>query len=80
MNITLVTVGKIKEKFYRDAVDEFVKRMSRYCKLKRALMQVPALDLIHPTEREERFFESAHLYRSKEKVIYPDYPRPCPER
>lgn len=34
VNITLVTVGKIKEKFYRDAVDEFVKRLSRYCKLK----------------------------------------------
>lgn len=34
MNITLITVGKIKEKFYRDAIDEFVKRLSRYCKLK----------------------------------------------
>ena len=34
MNITLVTVGKIKEKFYRDAVDEFLKRLSRYCKIK----------------------------------------------
>lgn len=34
MNITLITVGKIKEKFYRDAIDEFVKRLSRYCKLR----------------------------------------------
>ena len=34
MNITLVTVGKVKEKFYRDAIDEFVKRMGRYCKIK----------------------------------------------
>lgn len=34
MNITLITVGKVKEKFYRDAIDEFVKRLSRYCKLK----------------------------------------------
>lgn len=34
MNITLITVGKIKEKFYRDAVDEFLKRMGRYCKIK----------------------------------------------
>ena len=33
MKITLVTVGKIKEKFYRDAIDEYVKRLSRYCKL-----------------------------------------------
>lgn len=34
LNITLITVGKIKEKFYRDAVDEFVKRLGRYCKIK----------------------------------------------
>lgn len=33
MNITLITVGKIKEKYYRDAVTEYVKRLSRYCKL-----------------------------------------------
>lgn len=33
MNITLVTVGKVKEKFYRDAILEFEKRLSRYCKL-----------------------------------------------
>ena len=34
MNITLVTVGKVKEKFYREAIDEFVKRLGRYCKIK----------------------------------------------
>lgn len=33
MNITLVTVGKIKEKYYRDAIAEYEKRLSRYCKL-----------------------------------------------
>jgi 23S rRNA (pseudouridine1915-N3)-methyltransferase len=33
MNITLVTVGKIKEKYFRDAVSEYSKRLSRYCKL-----------------------------------------------
>lgn len=33
MKITILTVGKIKEKFYRDAVSEFSKRLSRYCKL-----------------------------------------------
>jgi 23S rRNA (pseudouridine1915-N3)-methyltransferase len=33
MNITLVTVGKIKEKFYCDAIAEYSKRLSRYCKL-----------------------------------------------
>lgn len=32
MKITIVCVGKIKEKFYRDALDEYLKRLSRYCK------------------------------------------------
>ncbi|MGL5434018.1 MAG: 23S rRNA (pseudouridine(1915)-N(3))-methyltransferase RlmH [Lachnospiraceae bacterium] len=33
MKITLVTVGKIKEKFFTAAIDEYCKRLSRYCKL-----------------------------------------------
>lgn len=33
MKITLVTVGKIKEKFFTDAIEEYSKRLSRYCKL-----------------------------------------------
>ena len=32
MNITIISVGKIKEKFYRDAISEYAKRMSRYGK------------------------------------------------
>jgi len=33
MNITFVTVGKIKEKYFRDAIAEYRKRLSKYCKL-----------------------------------------------
>lgn len=33
MKITVLTVGKVKEKFYRQALEEFEKRLSRYCKL-----------------------------------------------
>ena len=33
MKITIACVGRIKEKFYRDAVAEYEKRLSRYCKL-----------------------------------------------
>ena len=33
MKITIVCVGKIKEKFYRDALVEYTKRLSRYCSL-----------------------------------------------
>ena len=33
MKITLVTVGKIKERYFEDAIKEYSKRLSRYCKL-----------------------------------------------
>ena len=33
MNITLITVGKLKEKYLKQAIDEYSKRLSRYCKL-----------------------------------------------
>ena len=33
MKVTLITVGKIKEKFFQDAIAEYSKRLSRYCKL-----------------------------------------------
>ena len=33
MKITLITVGKIKERYLRDAAAEYVKRLGKYCKL-----------------------------------------------
>lgn len=33
MKITLITVGKIKEKYLKDAIAEYTKRLSKYCKL-----------------------------------------------
>ena len=33
MRITLVTVGKIKEKYLEQAIAEYSKRLSRYCRL-----------------------------------------------
>ena len=39
MKITLVTVGKIKEKYLEQAIAEYSKRLARYCKLE--ILQVP---------------------------------------
>lgn len=33
MNITLVTVGKLKERFWQEAAGEYIKRLGRFCKL-----------------------------------------------
>ena len=32
MNINIICIGKIKESFYRDAVAEYAKRLTRFCK------------------------------------------------
>ena len=33
LTINVICVGKLKEKFFKDAIDEYSKRLSRYCKL-----------------------------------------------
>ena len=39
MNIKIIGVGKIKEKFYRAAIAEYAKRLGRYCKFE--VVEVP---------------------------------------
>ena len=39
MNITIISVGKIKEKYIKLGIEEFSKRLSRYCKL--TMIEVP---------------------------------------
>ena len=33
LTINIICVGKIKEKFFKDAISEYSKRLSKYCKL-----------------------------------------------
>ena len=33
LTINIVCIGKIKEKFFKDAINEYSKRLSKYCKL-----------------------------------------------
>ena len=54
MNIKIVCVGKLKEKYFKDAIAEYVKRMSRFAKVK--IVQVPdekAPEKLSPAEMEQ---------------------------
>ena len=31
LNINIICVGKIKEKYLKDAIEEYSKRLSKYC-------------------------------------------------
>ena len=59
MKITLITVGKIKEKFFQDAIAEYSKRLSRYCKLE--IIQVAD----EKTDRKSTRLNSSHLTGSR---------------
>ncbi|SNS53157.1 23S rRNA (pseudouridine1915-N3)-methyltransferase [Anaerovirgula multivorans] len=39
MNITIISVGKLKEKYLKLGIDEYSKRLTRYCKL--SIAEVP---------------------------------------
>lgn len=39
MRITILCVGKVKEKYFTGAIEEYSKRLSRYCKLE--IIEVP---------------------------------------
>ncbi len=54
MRITILTVGKIKEKFFREAVAEYSKRLSKYCRLE--ILEVAdekTPDKASPTEEKQ---------------------------
>lgn len=59
MNINIVAVGKIKEKYLKLGIDEFSKRLSKYCKL--SVTEIP--DEKAPENMSEK---QAQIVRDKE--------------
>ena len=43
MNIKIIAVGKLKEKYTKDAIDEFKKRLGAFCSL--SLVEIPAQEI-----------------------------------
>lgn len=53
MKITVITVGKLKERFFREAAAEYEKRLGRYCRLEiRETADEKTPDGASETERE----------------------------
>ena len=63
LRVTVICVGKLKEKFYAQAAAEYVKRLGRYCKLE--LIELPEQrlpDAPAPAEIERALFREAGSY------------------
>ena len=64
--VTVICVGKLKEKFYMDAAAEYVKRLSRHCKLE--IVELPEQRLPEapsPAEVEKALAREADAIRAK---------------
>ena len=64
MNVNIIAVGKIKEKYLKDAIDEYKKRLLRFCKL--TITEVP--DESMSTTPSEKEIESI-LKKEGEKIL-----------
>lgn len=64
MNIKIVAVGKIKEKFFRDALSEYLKRMGSYNSLE--IIEVP--DQMAPESLSEKELEEIKS-KEGEKIL-----------
>ncbi len=64
--ITLLCVGKLKEKFYAEAVAEYAKRLSRYCKLEIVELAEERLpEAPSPAQVERALLKEAEAVRRK---------------
>ena len=70
MKITVITVGKIKEKYLRDAIAEYQKRLSRYCKLELLEVADESCD-VNASKAEEDLVKQREAQRIL-KLLKPD--------
>lgn len=70
MNLSVVCVGKCKEAFFRDAVAEYAKRLSKYCDFR--IIEVADEKIKeHASEREDELVRQKEAERI-EKALRPD--------
>ena len=65
-SVTLITVGKLKEKFYISAAQEYAKRLGAYCRF--TLLELPEVRL--PEDPEIPLGEP-HVYEKEDGSLQP---------
>lgn len=64
IKVTLITLGKLKEKYLREAVAEYEKRLSRYCDL-----EVVELEPVRLSEKPSRAEIDSALQKEAETIF-----------
>lgn len=72
LNIQILCIGKIKEKFLREALDEYSKRLSKFCKLKITELQDESIPdkLNENLTNEIKSKECANILKNVKKDSY----------
>ena len=72
MNITILAVGKLKEKYWKDAIEEYTKRLSRYCTFRITEVKESLLRA-NPSEADEEAVKTAEGRELLSKIKSSDY-------
>ena len=65
MKIKIIALGKIKEKFLKDGIDEFLKRLTPYCPVE--VIELPAIEIKDENLTEKILEEEGEIILSKIK-------------
>lgn len=63
MNITIIAVGKIKETYFKDSINEYLKRLISYCNLK--IIEIPNEPIL-----DEKNYERYKYIEAKKILQY----------
>ena len=72
MNITIIAIGKLKEKYWREAVAEYSKRLGAYCRLKIIELKESPLSA-NPSKADEEAVKAAEGKEILDKISKSDY-------
>lgn len=70
MKINIIAIGKIKESYFSDAIEEYVKRCSRFCELK--VTELPDAPQGKTSDEQKRIESERLLERAKGYTVAMD--------